>query len=711
METIRIPNLFKYNSREKSIINDYHKGKNERTVAQIDRLKKTSHERLFKLIKMHCLVKMGQTNSALAMTNLFFPFIRKDEVDFETFLVFSELFETIGFRNLAQYNRMLYHSLNEEEKNADSVAEESLYNCDSVNMVADWLISKNKMLELGLVYLNYPNNGLRISDELQFIVNNNYNFALLLERIRSLVSRVSKVFVIVEENDEFFFLKKLFNGLAPNIDIIQCDETTLNSLDTELETNVIIGKSRGFLKLMECVDTRKRMEVFFENIEDLTLSNNSVYLYGNYFKSMYLKYNYDFSLWKSDEYEHDFSIVIPVRNDGKYLPYAIKACLNQTYRKEFEILISDNSDINNDDALRCVKKFSDKRIRYIRTPQVLPLNKSFEFAYFNSKGKYILSIGSDDSIMDYSLDLLSGILSKKEYDVVSWGNARYEWPSKANGKKANLMIRRAFFDSTVFKSSDLLDKYYVNNLDFGYMPKLYLGTCFSRALIQKFLSETGKFEDGYSQDIYTGVKTALLEDSIFRVGIPLTVSGVSSNSTGRKSVATLKDAGALAGKMKEKAKLFIDNTFYCLDQREMIDNMSYMKSFSLLEYSEILKANGFPKTRPCANPFIGQMLTVNPKKFCDMDFIISGLLKYDRFYNGRIYDDIVCKTGFSLKSLIIRSMPQQFVFFFYNHFKKVQEGYNTKYYYGKRLKNSTIIDGTRIVEHQFREFIKDFVYE
>lgn len=709
MRMIKIPLIYKYNRKEKAVIKSYLKYEYDKTIKASDRLKKTNHERLMQIIRMHSLIRMGKYDLAIKMVGDFYPYVRRDEVDEEILIVFSELYDCIGFDCLSRRYEMLYMSLQKDINNEEN-KHNFIYDNDNFENNIDFFISHNQLLELYLVYLYYVENGIIPDNEFRHFIDTNYRFKEVANKINRLICSIDRV-VILDDDNRYLFYSRLINEINSKIRVLSLNKRDICNLNVNNETTVVIGKTKSFIELMNDLNARKYFEVFYESVEDFTLDNYSIYLYGDYIVSMNLKYGYSLASWDYKDYAYDFSIVIPVRNEGKYLEYAIKSCLCQEYKGEYEVLISDNSDDNNYDAFNCVKKFDDKRIRYIKTPTVLPLNRSFEFAFFNAKGKYIISIGSDDSVLKYTLKVLDNIIMKDDIDIVSWGNARYEWSSKSNRNKANLMTRHAAFTKKTLKSSDLLEKYYKNSLDFGYLPKLYLGTCFSKRLINIYLSKTGKFEDGYSQDIYTGIKTALLVDNILRLGIPLTVSGVSGNSSGSRSVKSLNNAKDISRKLKEKAVLYESNTFYCINQRIMIDNMTYLKTFSLFEYIEILKANNYEIDNFYVNNFINDSLTINIKEYCDLDFIVSGLLKFSKFYNGNLSDNIHFVKKENLKSKIVRLLPQSFFFYYHNKYKRIVDNYNITYFYDTKIKSGTILDGNSIIEDYFKNEIEELTHE
>lgn len=87
------------------------------------------------------------------------------------------------------------------------------------------------------------------------------------------------------------------------------------------------------------------------------------------------------------------SIITPVYNSGKYIGEAIKSVLSQSY-SIWEMIIID--DCSTDDTSEVIKKFDDKRIKYIKLDKnsgaAIARNKALERA----KGKFIAFLDADD---------------------------------------------------------------------------------------------------------------------------------------------------------------------------------------------------------------------------------------------------------------------------------------------------------------------------
>jgi len=95
------------------------------------------------------------------------------------------------------------------------------------------------------------------------------------------------------------------------------------------------------------------------------------------------------------------TIGLPVYNGEKYLAFAIESILAQSYR-DFELIIADNSSIDNTQSICEKYSAQDKRIRYIRNPQNLGAAPNFNLTFGLAKSEYFKWAAYDDVIaIDY----------------------------------------------------------------------------------------------------------------------------------------------------------------------------------------------------------------------------------------------------------------------------------------------------------------------
>lgn len=233
-----------------------------------------------------------------------------------------------------------------------------------------------------------------------------------------------------------------------------------------------------------------------------------------------------------------YSIVIPARNSAASLRYTLKTCLEIDYPKEsYEIVISDNSTNNNAEVYNLCQEFNDSRIKYYRTPRDLHLPKSFEYAYLQARGEFILSIGSDDAILPWALKVLDDIQKKyPQEEIIQWDRGFYAWPGFNGGQQHQFVIPRAYkngvYDEGYVRGSDYLTGVLHNPGIMYALPMLYINSGFKRSYMNTLLEKTGRLWDGICQDIYMGVINVIINNRILTLRYPLTIAGMTSGSIG-----------------------------------------------------------------------------------------------------------------------------------------------------------------------------------
>jgi len=110
------------------------------------------------------------------------------------------------------------------------------------------------------------------------------------------------------------------------------------------------------------------------------------------------------------------SVLIPAYNCGKYISYAIKSILNQTF-KEFELIIIDDGSTDNTEEI--VKEFKDKRIIYHKTEN-MGTSAALNYGLKICKYDWVARIDADDLNVPTRLETqIKFLIDNPEYDVVS----------------------------------------------------------------------------------------------------------------------------------------------------------------------------------------------------------------------------------------------------------------------------------------------------
>ena len=115
-----------------------------------------------------------------------------------------------------------------------------------------------------------------------------------------------------------------------------------------------------------------------------------------------------------------FSIIIPVYNTEKYLSRCLNSVVNQTFRDIEIIIVNDASQGNCKEIVKEYLK-KDNRIKYIEHNENKSLLQARKTGNINSTGKYIMYVDSDDEIEINACEEIYKIVSKEEFDIVSFG--------------------------------------------------------------------------------------------------------------------------------------------------------------------------------------------------------------------------------------------------------------------------------------------------
>ncbi len=247
----------------------------------------------------------------------------------------------------------------------------------------------------------------------------------------------------------------------------------------------------------------------------------------------------------------DFSIVIPVRNSADTLRHTLETCLALEEAGSFEIVVSDNSDAGNDAVKTLCEELAAPQIRYIRTPFVLELSKSFEYAILHARGAFIIPLGADDGIYPWALRYLKKALEEyPSMDCIVWDRDFYTWPGFYEEGTQALTV--GLYD----KEQPIYEKWLLRReLPFWMermgtvlynLPLLYINSGFRRSYMIWLLEKTGRLWDGPSQDMYMAAVQLFLREDILHIRCSLTMAGQSGHSTGAATQIGQNDLAAHA---------------------------------------------------------------------------------------------------------------------------------------------------------------------
>jgi hypothetical protein len=241
-----------------------------------------------------------------------------------------------------------------------------------------------------------------------------------------------------------------------------------------------------------------------------------------------------------------FSVVIPTRERADTLRYALRTCLDQDFA-DYEIVVCDNC--SSPATREVVEGFGSPKVRYVRAPEPLAMSHNWELAVGQAGGEYVTVIGDDDALLPHALRALDSLIDRTEARAIRWSAAFYLWPNIALEGEANYLaiplgrqLRTVDAASTIAAVIDFQEAYTA-------LPMIY-NAVIHRDLIADLRNRTGRVFANNCPDVYTGFAFAYLAGTYLSSDVPMSVAGLSGNSTG---VATLllRRASAIAQEFRQ----------------------------------------------------------------------------------------------------------------------------------------------------------------
>ncbi|GHV33837.1 hypothetical protein FACS1894187_03200 [Synergistales bacterium] len=240
-----------------------------------------------------------------------------------------------------------------------------------------------------------------------------------------------------------------------------------------------------------------------------------------------------------------FTVVIPTRNRHETLPYALATCLKQVDFDDFEVLISDNSDMDNNLSYEAIKEHIGDRVRYVRPPEVLGVCEHWEWILDSVRGEWVIYIGDDDGLTRDALYEYYECIKATGAEAVTSNLMSYQWPGFEFPPKIVEKNNTGTFWRTVPKDGE---RYHVMNseevlkkvLDYEalvvMLPFVYRATV-KTELIMSIKKKYGGYFDGVPQDLYASLLTAGVLKEYVLVDKALSIIGSSIKSGAHASHA------------------------------------------------------------------------------------------------------------------------------------------------------------------------------
>lgn len=136
---------------------------------------------------------------------------------------------------------------------------------------------------------------------------------------------------------------------------------------------------------------------------------------GDESNTILIKNNLNNNLIKLDDNPLVTVIMSVYKEDEEILSIAIESILNQTYKNIEFIIILDNP--QGKEQIECIKKYKDKRIRFIMNKKNIGLVKSLNKGIKLSTGRYIARMDADDISFEKRIEKQMLYLKEHSYDL------------------------------------------------------------------------------------------------------------------------------------------------------------------------------------------------------------------------------------------------------------------------------------------------------
>ncbi|MDB3980080.1 glycosyltransferase, partial [Candidatus Marinimicrobia bacterium] len=222
------------------------------------------------------------------------------------------------------------------------------------------------------------------------------------------------------------------------------------------------------------------------------------------------------------------SILVPTQNRYETLLPLLEYLFNFD-NKQVEIIIEDNSE-NNKMTKKIRKKISGKKnIKYSFSSKSISVTDNFNKALERSSGEYICSIGDDDGVMPYAIDIVKWMKNKKIHCLTAM-KPDYSWPGQkysflSDDVSGVLSFSKFEYSAhNICTQTELLKVLSKGGTEMCKLPSVYHGIIKRSALVdlQKI---SGSFFPGPSPDIANAIGLTALDLNCYYLDLPLFISG------------------------------------------------------------------------------------------------------------------------------------------------------------------------------------------
>lgn len=247
------------------------------------------------------------------------------------------------------------------------------------------------------------------------------------------------------------------------------------------------------------------------------------------------------------------SIIMPIYNTAKYLPYTLKSLTSQNYA-DVEFVCVD--DCSTDDSWRilCETAKLDKRFRLIRQEYNQGVGAARKKAVDASLGKYIMFLDGDDALAENACERLVEEIERQHVDILQFG-VETVYLDKSLENPDGAFKKYAIPENVMLEGDNLVDACFVEHkMLVNLWNKIYCGE-----IVRKAMNEYPQERLDMAQDQLTTFMLLFYARTCGALQEKLYIYNYGCGVTGKKSF-TLKRMQTFGahGKVLKQIDLFID---------------------------------------------------------------------------------------------------------------------------------------------------------
>lgn len=254
-----------------------------------------------------------------------------------------------------------------------------------------------------------------------------------------------------------------------------------------------------------------------------------------------------------DNYPFLLSIAIPTKDRYDTL-FPILDYLCTLNNDLVEIVIQDNTFDNSEIKQKLKSTGTLRNIKYHHSDQKLSVIENFDQAIIHCSGEFICSIGDDDAVMPYIINIVKWMKNNKILSMNGY-KPTYFWPNQktsylSSNDSGSLKFKN--WDNKIIKLK--IDTMLNNIISKGgtimdNIPSVYHGIIHS-SILKEIYSASGTHFPGPSPDMANAIALTKFIDEHTFANLPIFISGKSIKSTGgqgiiHEHVASIKDVSHL----------------------------------------------------------------------------------------------------------------------------------------------------------------------